>query len=212
MNKVKSVFLTFMLFAIGLQSPGLHAGTVAEALANPDRSEADLTRDARSNPQSVLDHFGIQAGQNVLDLFAGGGYYSEIASYVVGDGGAVILHNNQAYLGFAGEALGKRLKDDRLPAVTRYDKEVDAIDLEENSIDLVLMVMTYHDLYYKTEGWDIDPDSFFAMLHPAGHIDPQIDGDVADRQQHVRPGVALPIAHERAAPDLAGQQPVALGQ
>ena len=42
---------------------------------------------------------------------------------------------------------------------------MDAIDLEENSIDLVLMVKTYHDLYYKTEGWDIDPDLFFTMLH-----------------------------------------------
>ncbi|MCZ6855557.1 MAG: methyltransferase domain-containing protein, partial [Gammaproteobacteria bacterium] len=112
-----------------------------------------------------LDHFGITAGQTVLDLFGGGGYYSEIASYVVGADGKVYLHNNQAYLGFAEKALEERLKDDRLSGVIRYDKEVDAIDLEENSIDLVLMVMTYHDLYYKTDGWDIDPDNFFAMLH-----------------------------------------------
>jgi predicted methyltransferase len=32
-------------------------------------------------------------------------------------------------------------------------------------VDLVLMVMTYHDLYYKTDDWDLDPDTFFAMLH-----------------------------------------------
>ena len=29
----------------------------------------------------------------------------------------------------------------------------------------MLMVMTYHDLYYKTDGWDINPDLFFAMVH-----------------------------------------------
>lgn len=161
----KSVLLATLAIAICLQSYGLHAGTVLEALAHPDRSAADIERDERSQPQAVLDHFGIQAGQSVLDLFAGGGYYSEIASYVVGAEGKVYLHNNQAYLGFVGKALDERLKDDRLSGVIRYDKEVDAIDLEENSIDLVLMVMTYHDLYYKTDDWDIDPDHFFAMLH-----------------------------------------------
>ena len=163
--KINSAFLAISVFGIGLFSQGLQAGTVAEALANTARQEADLKRDERSQPQAVLDHFGLKTGQTVLDLFAGTGYYSEIATYVVGAEGKVILHNNLAYLGFAGEALGKRLQDDRLPGVMRYDKEVDEIDLEENSIDLVLMVMTYHDLYYKTDDWDIDPDGFFAMLH-----------------------------------------------
>ena len=164
--KMNSIILTITALAIGLLcSQSLHAGTIAEALAHSDRLGADLKRDERSQPQAVLDHFGIEAGQSVLDLFGGGGYYSEIAAYVVGDDGKVFLHNNQAYLGFAGEALAERLQDNRLPGVIRYDKEVDAIDLEENSIDLVLMVMTYHDLYYKTDGWDINPDNFFAMLH-----------------------------------------------
>lgn len=166
MMKMNSIFLTITALAIGLlSSQSLHAGTIAEALTHSDRLAADLKRDERSRPQAVLDHFGITAGQTVLDLFGGGGYYSEIASYVVGDDGKVFLHNNQAYLGFAGEALDARLQDNRLPGVIRYDKEVDAIDLEENSIDLVLMVMTYHDLYYKTDDWDINPDNFFAMLH-----------------------------------------------
>jgi predicted methyltransferase len=47
----------------------------------------------------------------------------------------------------------------------RYDKELGEIDLPSNSVDRVLMVMTYHDLYYKNDGWDLDPDSFFATVH-----------------------------------------------
>ena len=83
--KMNSIFLTITAFALGLLScQSLHAGTIAEALAHSDRLAADLKRDERSQPQAVLNHFGIEAGQTVLDLFAGGGYYSEIASYVVG--------------------------------------------------------------------------------------------------------------------------------
>ncbi|MCZ6618210.1 MAG: methyltransferase domain-containing protein [Gammaproteobacteria bacterium] len=192
--KISLGFLTVTALAMGALSHGLQAGTVAEALSHPNRPPADLERDERSQPQVVLNHFGIQRGQTVLDLFGGGGYYSEIASYVVGDDGKVILHNNQAYLDFAGDALDERLKDDRLPGVMRYDKEVDAIDLEENSIDLVLMVMTYHDLYYKTDGWDIDPDGFFAMLHrilkPGGvlgivdHVGSENSGSSAAQELH----------------------------
>ncbi|MCZ6853720.1 MAG: hypothetical protein O7G86_07355, partial [Gammaproteobacteria bacterium] len=60
--KKKSIFLTTFLTTLALticvQSYGLQAGTVAEALANPDRPAADLERDGRSQPEAVLDHFG----------------------------------------------------------------------------------------------------------------------------------------------------------
>jgi predicted methyltransferase len=42
---------------------------------------------------------------------------------------------------------------------------LDAIDLADDSVDLILMVMAYHDLYFKTDDWDLDPDAFFAMAH-----------------------------------------------
>ena len=65
----------------------------------------------------------------------------------------------------AGDALTERLRNGRLTNVTRYDREIDDIDLADDSVDLILMVLTYHDLYYKTEGWDLDPDAFFNMVH-----------------------------------------------
>ena len=101
----------------------------------------------------------------MVDLFAGGGYYSEILSRVMKDRGIVYLHNNAAYLGFAEDSVKERLAADRLPNVVRYDRELDEIDLADDSVDMVLMVMTYHDLYFKTDGWDLDPTTFFATLH-----------------------------------------------
>lgn len=164
--KTKSLLCVIGVLCAGLlNSEALQAGSIADALSHANRPAADRERDERSQPQSVLELFSIETGQTVVDLFGAGGYYSEIASYVVGDNGTVYLHNNQGYREFAGDAIDERLKGGRLPRVVRYDREIDAIDLEENSVDLVLMVMTYHDLYYETDGWNIAPDSFFSMLH-----------------------------------------------
>jgi predicted methyltransferase len=129
------------------------------------RTKNDRERDATSKPAQVLTYFDLQPGQVVLDLFAGGGYYSEIAGRIVAEHGTVYMHNNSAYLGFAGEALVEREASGRLHNVVRYDRELEAIDLPANSVDRVLMVMTYHDLYYKADGWDLDPDGFFTMMH-----------------------------------------------
>ena len=51
-------------------------------VAEPGRSEADLGRDAGRRPAEVLRFFGIQPGMQVLDMFAGGGYYTEICSEI----------------------------------------------------------------------------------------------------------------------------------
>ena len=150
---------------LGLLTSGpLAAASLEAAIASPERPAADRTRDAASRPAEVLTFFGVPEGGVAIDLFGGGGYYSEILTRAMGPDATVYLHNNQAYLNFAGEALEARLANGRLPGVVRYDRELDAIDLADGSVDLVLMVMTYHDLYYKTDGWDLDPDAFFVML------------------------------------------------
>jgi predicted methyltransferase len=138
---------------------------VQDALDAPDRPAADSERDLTSQPAAVLAFFGVPDEGAVLDLWGGGGYYSEIVSRAGGGDVTVYLHNNQAYLSFASDSLEERLRNDRLPNVVRYDREIDAIDLPDDSVDLVLMILTYHDLYYQTEGWHMDPDSFFTTVH-----------------------------------------------
>jgi predicted methyltransferase len=154
----------FTLLSLTLAAAG-HADGIDEAILSPERPAADRERDANSQPEAVLRFFGVPAGGVAVDLFAGGGYYSEILSRAMGPEGTVYMHNNQAYLGFAGDAADQRLENDRLPNVVRYDRELDAIDLAHDTVDLVLMVMTYHDLYFKTDEWDIDADAFFETIH-----------------------------------------------
>lgn len=86
--------------------------------AHEARPESDRARDANRKPADVLEFIGIKPGMIVLDMFSGGGYYTEILSYVVGENGHVVAQSNEAYLGFAGEEFEQRNRADD------YDKVV----------------------------------------------------------------------------------------
>ncbi len=165
--------LSFLICALLLGSCAtLDQTAIASLLDDSERSAADKTRDASSKPVDVLRFFGLKQGDTVLDLFSGTAYYSEIAAAAVGPEGRVYAHNNAAYLEFAGEGLEKRLAASRADNLLRYDREMDALDLADDSVDLVLMILTYHDIYYVTDGWRLDGDQLFAeirrVLKPGG--------------------------------------------
>lgn len=148
-----------------LSATFVHAGAVEDALSHPDRSAADRDRDERSKPAQVLSFAGVAAGMTAWDIFAAGGYYSEILARVVGPQGKVLLHNNETYLGFVGNAIDERLANERLPNALALISDVETTGLETDSVDFAIMVMVYHDLYWKREGWDRDPKQFLASLH-----------------------------------------------
>ncbi|HEY7573771.1 MAG TPA: methyltransferase domain-containing protein, partial [Thermoanaerobaculia bacterium] len=54
----------------------------------PSRA-AEVERDAGSKPQEVMDWLGIDRGDRVADIFAGGGYYTYLLSERVGSTGMV---------------------------------------------------------------------------------------------------------------------------
>lgn len=131
--------------------------------------------DGGRRPQAVLEFFGLEAGMSVLDMFSSTGYYTEILSHAVGSRGAVLAHNNQAYRAYAADAIEKRHANGRLHNVTRLDIEVEELDLEPGSVDMVLLILAYHDIYYKPGdgSWpDIDGpamlEQIYGGLRPGG--------------------------------------------
>ncbi len=140
----------------------------AVAQNHPARSEADRERDARRKPGEVMQFFGVETGMVVLDLFSGGGYYSELLSYVVGEKGSVTAHTNAAYLGFVGDEVTTRYAAGRLPNVEVLVAENNELKLPKGKFDAVMMILAYHDIYYVNpeDGWPkIDGPALLAELY-----------------------------------------------
>ena len=157
------------------------------ALAAPGRLVGDIEQDAQRKPAEVLEFFGVQPGMAVLDLWSGGGYYTELLAAVVGPTGRVVAHNNTPYLTGAGDELAQRFADpQRLANVERLTAENNALELAPGRFDFVLMSAVYHDVYFVNEarGWaEIDGPKLLAELF-AG----------------MKPGATLGLIDHAAAP------------
>jgi predicted methyltransferase len=157
-----------LVLILCLQATGLQAATSEQALAKPGRLEADVARDERSQPAAILTLLNLQAGDRVVDIFAGGGYYSELMATLVGEDGEVLLHNNEAYRNFVGKALEERFSGREPGNITRHDREVADLDLGENSLDAAIIIMSYHDLYHSAKDWPaIDSADFLGQVYRA---------------------------------------------
>ena len=139
-----------------------------DAVANDARPEADRARDAGRKPAEVLAFLGITPGMTVLDMFSGGGYYTEILSYTVGDSGRIIAQTNEAYLQFVGDEFEERYLGGRLGNAQVLMAENNELKLEAESLDAILLVLSFHDLFYAApeQGWPaIDIAAFLAELY-----------------------------------------------
>ncbi|NJO13214.1 MAG: class I SAM-dependent methyltransferase [Gammaproteobacteria bacterium] len=144
------------------------ADVYQDAVAHKDRSAKDRERDAREFPADLLKFAGLKPGMKVADIFGGAGYYSELASYVVGPQGEVRLVNNAPYNEFAKEGLKERFTEGRLPNVKRSTVESCNLRLGTGELDAAMIVLSYHDLYYQDEGWPtIDAGDFLDQINRA---------------------------------------------
>lgn len=139
-----------------------------EAVAASDRLEKDQERDGRSRPVEVMALAGIQRGWKVLDIFAGGGYYSELLARAVGEQGEVTLYNNVPYDKYAGKALKERFNGREFPNVEQVVAAPEALALEAGSLDMAMIIMSYHDFFFEDQGWpQIDESAFIRKVHDA---------------------------------------------
>jgi predicted methyltransferase len=165
MDCAQAILTLFLLAPCEAESGSTLDIAIAESLASPERVEADRLSDPLRRPDLVLEFFEIKPGMTVLDLFSGGGYYTEIVSRTVGADGKVLAHNNQAYLEFAKDTLAGRYTDNRLPNVEQVTAEANDLALPENTFDAALAMLTWHDFYYLDEenGWPAIDEA--ALVH-----------------------------------------------
>jgi predicted methyltransferase len=156
--------------AAAAAAPTADSTAIDAAVASTDRTAEDKERDARSRPAEVLTFMELRPDQSALDYFAAAGYYTELMSRVVGPNGKVIAYNNPEYRKFSQDGPTKRYGNNRLPNVTEVTTPVEAVQLEPASLDAVLFMQGYHDLYWRPKdgSWpQTDPAKALAQIVPA---------------------------------------------
>jgi predicted methyltransferase len=147
--------------------PLAHADRYSDAVAHAGRTAADLKRDELDHPAEVLRLAGIRPGMAVVDFLAADGYYSELLSYIVGPKGHVYLLNNTAYDQWSDNEWETRLLGKRLPNVEHRTIDVQYLGFPAHSIDAILLIKVYHDLYWQPNRgpWPkIDPDAVLTEI------------------------------------------------
>ena len=155
-----------LFFALSLFAAAqAHADPYDAAVANPARSAADVKRDALDHPAEMLRLAGIRQGMQVADVLAGDGYYSELASYVVGPKGKIYMINNAAFDHWSDGPLQARLAANRLANVEHQTLDLNRMNLPPAGLDAVLLVKVYHDLYW------VDSEGVWPKIDTGGVLD-----------------------------------------
>lgn len=152
--------------------PASEQRALAAAVASPVRSDANKARDQYRNPAATLAFFGVRPKQTVVEIFPGGGWYSEIiAPYVLKGGGTyyVAAPNERGLAGF------KRLveKDQALYGRARQVvfpvREAGQTGVPNGSADVVLTFRNVHNWAMGDQPYaDLAFKQMYAMLKPGG--------------------------------------------
>lgn len=137
-----------------------------QAVASPIRTEEDRSADARRKPLEFLQFSNVQPGMRVLDIAAGGGYTSQLLALVVGSNGIVWAQTPKL-----GHVLEQRLADHPqshiIPVVRPFE---DPVLSDAPKLDLITIVMNYHDIAYMPVDRAKMNQRLFNALKPGGHL------------------------------------------
>ena len=151
-------------------SAGLSLEAASAIVAAPDRTPEDRKKDPNRHPAEFLVFLGIAPGMHVADISATTGYTTELLARAVGPTGTVYGQNDPMILKrFAEKPWAERLARPADKNVVRSDRAFDApLPPEAKNLDLVTLVLFYHDTVWLKANRDAMNRAIFAALKPGG--------------------------------------------
>ncbi len=162
---------------VGIAPPqAVPASAFAAAIASPARTPANVARDRYRHPAETLAFFGVRPGDTVVEIWPGGGWYTEIlAPYLASGGGRLVLATPDRQLGGVAKlrashpTLYGSLSTAVFPAF-----DANATRVPQGSADVVLTFRNVHNWrmgYRREDKQDYSTEAFrqiYAMLKPGG--------------------------------------------
>lgn len=126
------------------------------AVSDPGRDEADVELDESRKPAELLAFMGLESGDSALDIFAGGGYYSEIMGRVVGPDGSVVAVNPPQFTTSDQSREKWAAVSARQPNVKMVPAQLPDYKPAANSFDFAMLHLIYHDFYWESEQYKFE--------------------------------------------------------
>ena len=165
-------FAAFLLVALGWScgavaaTDELQTASYQQAVASPIRTDEDRQADARRKPFEFLQFTGVRPGMRVLDVAAGGGYTTQLLALAVGSNGMVWAQATKSRPALE-ERLAHHPQANIVPVVRPFD---DPIPEGANKLDLITLIMNYHDITYQPVDLTKMNQRLFDALQPGGHL------------------------------------------
>ncbi|QPQ55236.1 class I SAM-dependent methyltransferase [Allosphingosinicella flava] len=146
---------------------------LAKAVAAPTRTPANLARDQYRHPAETLAFFGVKPSDTVVEIWPGGGWYTEILAPYVASGGGTLYTvasgrglNGVNQMKQANPALYGAVKTADFPAMT-----AEAPRVPDDTADAVLTFRNVHNWQMGERPFAAEAfRQMFAMLKSGGTL------------------------------------------
>jgi predicted methyltransferase len=148
--------MTVMLAGASPTAATPRAADIAAAITSPGRSADNVKLDASRKPAELLSFLGLRRGMRVADMFGVNHYWAEIFATAVGPKGQVVVwepsqfYRDKAAADFAAFAAKR-------PNVAIVTSPFAVPALAPRSIDVMMINLDYHDVYWQSAKYGITP-------------------------------------------------------
>ena len=173
---------------------------IRDAVSSSSRSISNVMRDAHRNPQATLEFFGIREDQTVVEIWPGGGWYTEILAPLLRDEGKLIAAHFPAESDVAffiksrkdyERMLKRRANVYDAVQMTTLDYNPDNAIAEPGSAD---RVVTFRNVHNWLEAGMDETRTVFAKMYAV-----------------LKPGGMLGLVEHRARPDVDLEEMIKTG-
>jgi predicted methyltransferase len=140
------------------------ADRYAALLANPIRTERDRKMDEGRHPVELLQFADVRPGMRALDMATGTGYTAQLLALAVGPTGKVWAQAPKPGAVIT-ERMAAHPQENLVVAARPFD---DPVPSEAAPLDVVTLVLNYHDISYLPVDRDAMNRKIFAALKPGG--------------------------------------------
>ena len=163
MKALLPVLLLLAACATGTRDEAISPDKYRAIVADPVRTERDRGMDARRHPEELLQFAQVRPGMQVLDIVAGAGYTSQLLALAVAPGGKA-----WAQSATPSPTLTERLAKQQ-PTLALAQRPIDdPVPPGTPPLDLVTLILNYHDISYLPLDRDAMNRRIFAALKPGG--------------------------------------------